>query len=135
VKGERSRPLRIALILVLLVDGVVFLAASLLNWGTHIPLGFVTLRFSPAVWQAGIGELVVAVALLAAALSRRMMFSWVAFWLSVAGIAVGLLSHQVQGAARSVHIVLVPLAIILLALLLANRAERTQSLPGRPSRT
>jgi hypothetical protein len=42
----------------------------------------------------------------------------VAFVLSVLGIAFGLASRQVVGPARAVHVVLVPLAIVILALLL-----------------
>lgn len=105
---------------VLLVDGAIFLVAALLNWGFQVPLGFVTLAFAPAVWQAGVGEAVVGCTLVLAATTARRRIAWTGFWLSAVGIAFGLSSHAVQGAARQVHVVLVPLAVVLLLLLLAS---------------
>jgi heme/copper-type cytochrome/quinol oxidase subunit 1 len=92
----------------------------------------VTLHFAPAVWQAGIGEVVVAIALSGAAVSGRILLGWIGFWFSVLGIVVGLSSHQVQGAARDIHVVLVPLAIVVLVLLIASR--RSNRLFSSPSR-
>lgn len=119
--GRQGSGVSVAVRLVMLADGAVFLIAALLNWGVRIPLGGVTLAFSPSVWQAGIGEAVVAVSLLLAAATGRRTLSWLAFGISVAGIVFGLSSHAVQGAARGVHIVLIPLALLLLVLLLWNR--------------
>jgi hypothetical protein len=110
---------------VLAVDGAVFLAAALLNWGLRIPLGFATVAFAPAVWQAGIGEAVIGCAVVAAAWSARRRLAWVGFSLSVLGILFGLSSHAVQGAARDVHVVLVPLALVVLVLLLVTGTRRT----------
>jgi hypothetical protein len=110
---------------VLALDGAVFLAAALLNWGPRIPVGFATVAFAPAVWQAGIGEAVIGCALVAAAWTGNRRLAWAGFWLSVLGIVFGLSSHAVQGAARDVHVVLVPLALVVLALLLVTGTRRT----------
>lgn len=110
---------------VLAVDAVVFLVAAALNAGVHIPLGFATLRFAPPVWQAGIGEAVIGVVLVAAALLGSRRVAWTAFALSVLGIAFGLSSARVVGAARDVHVVLVPLAVVVLVLLLWPRRRAT----------
>lgn len=112
---------RAALRALLLVDGVVFVLAAALNFGTRIPLGFTTLRFTPAVWQAGIGEAVIGLLLLAAAVSESRRLAWVAFVLSVLGIVIGLRSTRVVGAARDIHVVLVPFAVLVLALLVWPR--------------
>src|SRR5207248_2674436 len=74
------------------VDAVVFLTAALLNGGARLPLGFAELSFPVPIWQAGIGEAVIGLALLAAAVAGRATVSWVAFWMSVVGIAFGLSS-------------------------------------------
>jgi hypothetical protein len=102
----------------LFVDAVVFLTAALLNLGTKIPLGFAELRFPVPIWQAGIGEAVIGLALLAAAVTGRATIGWVAFWMSVVGIVFGLSSSKVQGPARDVHVLLVPLAVIVFGLLM-----------------
>jgi uncharacterized protein YbjT (DUF2867 family) len=100
----------------LLVDAVVFLTAALLNMGVWVPLGFAELRFAVPVWQAGIGEAIIGITLLVAGLTGWARLSWVAFWMSIVGIVFGLSSPRVQGAARDIHIVLVPLAIVVLML-------------------
>ncbi|MGE5333170.1 MAG: hypothetical protein ACM3N4_00590 [Nitrososphaerota archaeon] len=108
----------------LLVDAAVFLSAALLNFGAKIPLGFTELYFPVAIWQAGTGEAVIGLALLAAALTGRSALAWAAFGLSVVGIAFGLSSARVQGPARDIHIVLVPLAVVIFGLLLWVRQQR-----------
>ncbi len=115
----------------LLVNAVVFLTAALLNLGLQIPLGVARLRFADPIWQAGTGEAVIGMALLVAGLRGRARLAWVALWLSVLGIAVGLSSDRVQGAARSIHLVLVPLAVIVLVLLLQTR-RRSVPTAARP---
>jgi hypothetical protein len=105
----------------LLVDAAVFLTAALLNMGVRVPLGFADLRFSVPVWQAGTGETIIGLTLLAAGLTARARLSWVAFWMSALGIAIGLSSQRVQEAARDIHAVMVPLAIIVLVLLVWTR--------------
>lgn len=109
---------------VFLLDAAVFLGAALLNMSIHIPLGFATLRFSDPIWQAGTGEAVIGAALLAAGLTGRGRLSWVAWVMSVLGIAVGLSSVRVQGAARDIHVVLVPLAVAVFVLLLRRTGRR-----------
>ena len=50
--------------------------------------------------------------------------AWVALGLSVVGIVFGLSSARVQGPAREIHIVLVPLAVVVFGLLLWARQQR-----------
>ncbi len=101
-----------------LVYGVVFLAAFLQNIGLRLTVGQLDLYFSEPVWQAGIGEAVIGVLLLVAALRDRAKLYWIAYVLSVLGIAFGLASARVVGAAREIHILLVPLAVLGIVLLL-----------------
>jgi hypothetical protein len=108
----------------LVVDAAVFLSAALLNFGAKIPPGFAELYFPVAIWQAGIGEAVIGLALLAAAITGRAAIAWVAFGLSVVGIAFGLSSAKVQGPARDIHVVLIPLAVVVFGLLLWVRQQR-----------
>jgi hypothetical protein len=122
--SEPATQARLALRAAFAIDAVVFLLAALLNFGIRIPLGFAELNFPVPIWQAGIGEAVIGLALLAAAARARGALPWVAFWLSVAGIAFGLSSARVQGPARDIHVILVPLAIILFCLLLWQRQQR-----------
>jgi hypothetical protein len=112
------------------LDGIVFAASALLNFGVRIPAGFTGLAFPAHVWQAGVGEAVIACPLIGSAVSGSRRLSWVAFWMSVVGIAFGLISRQVQGPARQIHVVLVPMAIVLgIGLLWARRGDR-----GEPAR-
>jgi len=103
------------------VYAAVFLAAAAFNFGVAVTIGPVELGFSVPIWQAGLGELVIGVVLGAAALTERARLYWIAYVLSAFGIAFGLLSVRVVGAARDIHIVLVPLAILGFALLIARR--------------
>jgi hypothetical protein len=115
----------------LCVDGLIFLLAALLNFGVKVPLGFTNYYFPDPIWQAGIGEAVIGLTLLVAgitAVTGRTWIAWVAFWLSVAGIAFGLSSKRVQGPARDIHLILVPLALAVFGLLLWARQQRQQSL-------
>ena len=122
--SEPGTQARLILRTAFIVDAVVFLLAALLNFGIRIPLGFAELNFPVPIWQAGIGEAVIGLALLAAAARGRGALSWGAFWMSVAGIAFGLSSSRVQGPARDIHIILVPLAVIICCLLLWQRQQR-----------
>ena len=106
---------------------------ALFNFGIEVPLGFTTLRFADSIWQAGTGETIIGAVLLAAALTAGRRSSWVAFVMSVLGIAFGLSSDRVQGAARDLHVVMIALAVFVLALLLvtgrrsvADRAAPTE---------
>jgi hypothetical protein len=124
---------RTLLRVVLGVDAAVFLSAAVLNAGIHVPLGFVEVSFPAPVWQAGVGEAVVGVALLAAVWSGRRRRAWIAFGLSVLGIAWGLSSDRVQGPARDIHVLLVPLAIALFVILLwTSWREPDTPNPDRP---
>jgi len=122
--SESETQARLILRTAFIVDAAVFLLAALLNFGIRIPLGFAELNFPLPIWQAGIGEAVIGLALLAAAARDSGGLSWVAFWMSVAGIVFGLSSPRVQGPARDIHIILVPLAVIIFCLLLWNRQQR-----------
>jgi hypothetical protein len=105
---------------------------ALLNFGTSIPLGFGELHFPQPIWQAGVGEAVIGLALLAAAATGRLRIAWVAFWLSAAGIVFGLSSVRVQGPAREIHLILVPLAAVVGSLLLWLRQLRLSAQPQAP---
>lgn len=125
---KRETPGRPVLLLrvTMLLDAAVFLIAALLNEGVRVPLGFTELSFPVPIWQAGVGEALIGLALLAATAKKSTKISWVAFWMSVFGILFGLSSPRVQGPAREVHILLVPMAVILFALLLWQRWDNRQ---------
>jgi hypothetical protein len=116
--------------IVILVDALVFLAAALFNFGAKIPLGFTELSFPVPIWQAGIGETVIGLVLFAAVVTGRGTIAWVAFWMSVFGIVFGLSSPRVQGPARDIHVILVPLAAIVFGLLVWQR-QRSRQLSKR----
>ena len=117
IPGRLLRPLTI-------IDGFVFLAAALMNFGIRVPLGDATVAFESPIWQAGVGEAVIGAVLVWAALAMRARRLWAAYLLSVLGIAFGLLSARVVGVAREIHVVLVPLAVIGIALLAWRTASR-----------
>jgi len=104
--------------------GLVFLASSLQNFGLRLSFGPLDLYFGEPIWQAGAGEAVIGVLLVAAALREGRALYWTAYVLSVLGIAFGLSSARVVGAAREIHFVLVPLAAIGLAMLAWRRIRR-----------
>ncbi|WP_329245265.1 hypothetical protein OG417_49340 [Actinoallomurus sp. NBC_01490] len=116
VEQPRVRLLRI----VLYLDAAVFFGAALFNFGLKVPLGFTTLRFTDAIWQAGTGEAVIAAVLLAAGLTGGRRSSWTALVMSALGMAFGLSSDRVQGAARDLHVLMIALAVLVLALLLVT---------------
>ena len=122
--SETGRRIMIILRAAFFLDAIVFLIASLLNFGMKIPLGFTELNFPDPIWQAGVGEAVIGLALLAAAVTGRTAIAWVAFWLSVGGIIFGLSSARVQGLARDIHVILVPMAVVLFILLIWLRQKR-----------
>lgn len=115
VSDPNARLLRI----VLLLGAAIFFGAALFNFGLEVPLGFTTLRFGDAIWQAGAGETVIGAVLLAAGLTAGRRSSWVAWVMSVLGITFGLSSDRVQGAARDLHVVMIARAVLTPALLLA----------------
>jgi hypothetical protein len=123
----RVRWLRI----VLLLDAAVFFGAALLNFGLDVPLGFTTLRFADAIWQAGTGETVIGAALLTAGLTGGRRSSWTALVMSVLGIAFGLSSDRVRGAALDLHVVMIALAVLVLVLLSATGRRARRSAANR----
>ncbi len=127
--GERAVRGDAILRATLSVDAVAFLSAALFNFGARLTIGSAELSFPNPIWQAGVGEAVIGLALLAAAFRPYGRGTWVAFWMSVAGIAFGLSSSRVQGPAREVHLVLVPLAILIFGLLIWRRQDGHR-LPG-----
>lgn len=120
VPGANARLVRTVLVL----DAAIFFGAALFNFGLRIPVGFTTLRFADPIWQAGTGETVIGGVLLAAGLTAGRRLSWVAWALSVLGIAFGLASDRVQGAARDLHVVMIALAVLVLVLLVTGRRRR-----------
>jgi len=129
---RRSLPLLRA---ALLVDGLVFLVAAAFNFGARTSVGAAHLEFGVPIWQAGLGEAVISVALLIAATTGRPTVAWVALVMSGLGIVFGLSSRQVEGAARDIHVILVPIAIIVLGLLIwATKQEWPRLRPPFSSR-
>jgi hypothetical protein len=112
-----SGPLRSATV----VYGLVFLAAFLQNMGLRLAVAPLDFYFSEPIWQAGIGEAVIGSLLLVSAVRDRVKMYWVAYILSVLGIVFGLSSVRVVGAAREIHILLVPLAVLGITLLVWRR--------------
>jgi hypothetical protein len=41
-------------------SAIVFLSATLVNFGSSLPLGVATIGFESPIWRAGIGEAVIA---------------------------------------------------------------------------
>jgi hypothetical protein len=116
------QPTRSALLGALTVAyGLVFLASFLQNIGLRLTVGPLDFYFGEPVWQAGIGEAVIGALLLAAAVRNRATLYWIAYLLSVVGIVIGLSSARVVGAAREIHVLLVPLAALGIVLLLLWR--------------
>ena len=101
----------------LVIDGGVFAAAALFNFGVRLPIGLTTLEFPQPVWQAGVGEALIGLSLLTAGLTGRVGLGWAALALSIAGIAFGLSSPRVVGPAHDIHVLLVPLAIAVAGLM------------------
>src|SRR5438552_2873252 len=104
--------------------GRVFLGSALQSFGLRLSLGPVGFCFGEPIWQAGAGEAVIGILLVAAALREGRALCWTPYVLSVLGIAFGLSSARVVGAAREIHLVLVPLATIGLAILAWRRIRR-----------
>jgi len=67
--------------------GLVFLASSLQNFGLRLSFGPLDFYFGEPIWQAGAGEAVIGVLLVAAALREGRALYWTAYVLSVLGIA------------------------------------------------
>ncbi len=129
--ASRNQPLTLTAVLraILIVDAVVFLSAALFNLGVKIPLGRTEIGFPVAIWQAGVAESIIGLALLAAGVTGSLALSWVSFWMSAFGIAFGLSSPAVQGPPREVHILLVPLAALVFGLLVwqAQQSRRLRA--------
>ncbi|MDG6998725.1 MAG: hypothetical protein JRN15_06395 [Nitrososphaerota archaeon] len=88
-----------------------FLIAAVLNLGAKIPLGSSELTFaSPSTSTAEFEIAIALVLLVATALSSLYVYGG-AYLFATVGILEGLLSSDVQGLARSIHEVMVPLAI------------------------
>jgi len=114
----------------LLAEAITFLTAAAMNFGVHIPLGFTTLQFPLRIIPAGIGETVIGAALLLAGLTLNRAASWIGWWLSVGGIAFGLVAtSRSRGPAFEMHAAMVALAIAVLALLLWTRPQGAVSTP------
>jgi hypothetical protein len=67
---------------------------------------------------------IIGVLLLSATLRDRAKLYWIAYVLSVLGIAFGLASARVVGAAREIHVLLVPLAAVGIVLLVWRRSRQ-----------
>jgi hypothetical protein len=121
--------------IVLVLDAAVFAGAAAFNFGLDVPLGVTTLRFADPIWQAGTGEAVIGAALLAAGLTGGRRLSWAALVMSTLGIAFGLSSDRVRGAARDLHVVMIALAVAVLAQLLVTGRRNRRSVAERAAST
>ena len=112
--GDRTRPAlaRQVLRAVTVLDAAVFLIAAAQNMGARIAVGPLDWYFPAPIVQAGVGEAVIGLALLAAAGTMRKSYLSIAYGLSIFGITFGLLSQRVVGAPREIHVLLVPLAVV-----------------------
>ena len=102
---------RIGLVASLLLAAL-FLLSAALNLGVRIPLGFTELRFvSPSPSIAALEALIGAALLGASAFSNSYLYGG-AYLLATVGIAEGLLSAGVQGAARELHETMIPFLLL-----------------------
>ena len=105
--------------LVTVLTAIVFFISAVLNFGARILYGFGEVSFSAPLTSTGLEELIIGLVLVAAAVVSRLYVYVGAYILTLVGIVSGLLSAQVQGLARDLHEVMLPLAVggcILLAL-------------------
>jgi hypothetical protein len=109
-----------------------FLLSSSLNFGAKIPIGLTTLSFSAPTASIAEFEVVIGLALLAAALVARLYPYAGAYILATVGIAEGLLSPGVQGVARSLHETMVPVALAGWALMAVEARNVSKSRAGTP---
>lgn len=116
------------------LTAAVFFISAILNFGAKIPVGFAELRFSAPLTSTGEDELVIGIILLAAAGVSRLYVYGAAYVLALVGIASGLLSSQVQGLARELHEVMLPLAIAGCALLVLEAKSAYNSRTNRRGR-
>jgi hypothetical protein len=98
--------------LIAVLTGILFLFSSLMNLGLKIPLGFATLSFSNPLQSIAEFEILIGAILFAAAALSWLYVYGAAYVLSLVGIAFGLTSSDVQGLARSLHLVMLPFTIV-----------------------
>ena len=122
-----KRPLIFAVRTVTVLYSAVFLAAALQNFGARVSVGPFDWYFSVPIWQAGVGEIVIGLALLGAAITQGSRLYWVAYALSGLGILFGLSAARVVESARAIHVLLVPLGILGVALLALARRSGARS--------
>ena len=103
--------------LVAVLTALVFFLSAILNFGAKIPLGSTELSFSNPLTSIGGFEVLIGISLVAAALISRLYIYGAAYLLAIVGITEGLLSPEVQGLARSLHVVMSPPAIVGVVLL------------------
>jgi len=116
---SRTSNIRSILRLITVVTGALFVISAILNFGYKIPVGFSELSFSFPSTSIGEFEIVIGLILFSAAVFSRLYIYGGGYLLVIVGIASGLSSAQVQGPARTLHELMLPLAItgiVLLAL-------------------
>ena len=96
----------------------IFLLSAALNLGARIPLGLATLTFESPEASIGGFEIFIAAFLILSVVFSRLYLYGGAYLLAGVGITEGLLSPEVIGLARSLHEVMIPFAVLGLALLL-----------------
>ena len=115
---DRLQPAAVALRIALIVNGLAFATPAALNFGAQIPLGIVTLAFPVGIVPAGVGEAIIGIALLLAGVSQHRPLAWLAFWLSVAGTAFGLVATSAgSGPTWSAQVVDASLTLVVVGLL------------------
>ena len=131
----RRSKARQALPLVTVLSGIVFLVSAAFNLGVSFTFGSSVVGFSSPSASIASYELAIGAVLLAsAALSNLYLYGGAYLFASV-GIAEGLLSPAVQGLARSLHEVMVPLAAIGWALVLVETRVVSRTRPKTTNRT
>ncbi len=121
---------RIALEVLIVVNAVAFLAASVIHFGYSIPLGFTTLA-DATILQAATAEGVIGVAFVVAATAvfARSTWAWgatlVAYLLAVIGVLIGLSvsvgDPDLSSSANFwFHLTILPLVVVGLVLLVAR---------------
>jgi hypothetical protein len=93
------------------LSAAAFLLSSTLNFGLKIPIGFTVLSFAVHIQTIAEFEILIGAFLVVAAIIPRLYVYGAAYLLAAVGIAEGLLSLEVQGLARDLHVIMVPLAV------------------------
>ena len=107
-------PSKVSLVLrlITIATALVFLFSAALNLGVKVPLGSYVLSFSDPQSSIATFEILIgAIFAVSSAISRILLYGG-AYFLAFVGITFGLFSPDVQGLARSLHLIMLPLALV-----------------------